>query len=253
MTTSSPVHGLSRRSLQHGFRQVIIEVDEQCPTEREAPLQRRARAFPRSFSGRPPPRPMSLLACQPLRRRPGSHKSDQCRDQPAARSSLRERALSVSSSARRRYCCLCLLFDIYSQPGARVGVHYLFRPLAGAHDHGRRPARPEAQPTEPRHAAADSAPQRCRWRGSQLRSVLAPAHHFHHFVGSAIAASESLVMLQARRSYSRLLPPAGLGDRFSRHLAKRQNRWCRGMLRSETFAQDQRQSRARRSVSLVWR
>ncbi len=187
MATSSPVCGFSRGMFQHGFGEFVIEVDEQRPMYEQSLPTTRLRV-----SGNLPVAHCHVRCSF----RPAHHskgREDRANQidartetgfQIQAGGSGRDQRVVQHAAGLEHAASAGGPFEHnYSQPGARVGVHYLFRPLAGAHDHGRRPAPPEAQPMEP-----------CRRRRAR-RSVVdgevlgygrsRPEHHFHHFVGLA--------------------------------------------------------------------
>ena len=154
VSAPSPVHRFSWGMFQYAFRQLRIEIDEQRPMN-EKRLPTPGLRVPRDLS----------VADRHVRCsfRPADY-SEGREDRTNQIGARTKTGLRVQVCGSGRYQRVVQhagglehgtsaggpLEHIYSQPGARVGVHYLFRPLAGAHDHGWRPSPPEAQPTEPR-------------------------------------------------------------------------------------------------------
>jgi len=185
VSAPSPVSGLSRRMFQHGFGKFVVEVGEQRPVDEK----------------RLPTPGLSAAGDLPV-----AHRHIRCPFRPAHHTEGREdrtnqidartkTGLRVQVRGSGRYQRVVQHtaglehaasaggpFEyIYSQPGARFGVHHFFRSLAGANDHGWRSSPPEPQLAESRRT--------CRTRCSIINGEIVsysrgrPEHYFHHFAG----------------------------------------------------------------------
>ena len=140
MTTSSPVRGLSRRMFQHGFGKFVIEVDEQRPMD-----EKRLPTTSLRVSGdlpvahrhvRGPFRPANHAEGREDRTNQIDARTKTGLQVQVCGSGRYQRVVEHAAGLEHAASAGGPFEYIHTQPGARFGVHHLFRPLAGAHDHG---------------------------------------------------------------------------------------------------------------------
>lgn len=140
MSAPSPVHGLSWGMFQDAFRQLGIEVDEQRPVDQKrlpTPGLRVSGDLPVAHRHvRGPFRPANHAEGREDRTNQIDARTKTGLQVQVCGSGRYQRVVEHAAGLEHAASAGGPFEYIHTQPGARFGVHHLFRPLAGAHDHG---------------------------------------------------------------------------------------------------------------------